>query len=260
MGDLSDRMKRHEAASQLTLTPKMPLIVRVDGRAFHALTRHCQKPFDKQLIECMAQTAVALCQEIDGAQLAYVQSDEISVLAVDYATPDSAPWFGGNVQKIVSVAASIAMVAFNRWGQENGFQLPSWAMFDARVFVLPRDEVVNYFIWRQQDWIRNSLNMLARFYFSQQEVHRLTRGQLHDKLFTEKGVNWAHLPTHLKNGTCVYKMPHVVRASTSSEADVIRAAWTIDREPPVFTRDRAYIERHVNIDLQPEDTKPQIRQ
>jgi tRNA(His) guanylyltransferase len=255
VGNLGDRMKRHEAASQLSLTPKIPLIVRVDGRAFHALTRYCKEPFDAQLIECIAQTAVVLCQKIDGAQLAYVQSDEISVLAVDYATLDSEPWFGGNVQKIVSVAASVATVAFNRWVQENGVHLPGWAMFDARVFVLPRDEVVHYFIWRQQDWIRNSLNMLARSHFSQQEVHRLTRSQLHDKLFTEKGVNWAHLPTHLKNGTCVYKVPHVVKASTGGETDVIRAAWTIDRETPVFTRDRAYIERHVNVDVQLGDLK-----
>ena len=258
MGSLDDRMKRHEAASQLTLTPKIPLIVRVDGRAFHTLTRRCKKPFDEQLVECMAQTAVALCQEIDGAQLAYVQSDEISILAVDYVTPDSEPWFGGNVQKIVSVAASRATAAFNQWAQGRSLDLPNWAMFDARVFALPRDEVINYFIWRQQDWIRNSLNMLALFYFSQPEVHRLTRSQLHDKLFIEKGVNWAHLPTHLKNGTCVYKVPFMVREPAEMAPSVIRSTWMIDRETPVFTRDRAYIERHVNIDLQPVDTEPQV--
>jgi tRNA(His) 5'-end guanylyltransferase len=251
-------MKRHEAASQLTLTPKMPLIVRVDGRAFHSLTSRCKKPFDEHLIECMAQTAVALCQEIDGTQFAYVQSDEISVLAVDYRTPDSEPWFGGNVQKIVSVAASRATVAFNQWAQEQHVELPHWAMFDARVFVLPRDEVVNYFIWRQQDWVRNSLNMVALCYFSQPEVHRLTRSQLHDKLFTEKGVNWAHLPTHLKNGTCVYKVPKVVKEPAAMAPRVIRSVWMIDRETPVFTRDRAYIERHVNVDLQPITAEPQV--
>jgi tRNA(His) guanylyltransferase len=87
-------------------------------------------------------------------------------------------------------AASIATAAFNRWVQDNGLPLPSWAMFDARVFVLPRDEAVNYFIWRQQDWIRDSLNMVARFHFSHEEVHGLMRSQLHNKLFAEKGVNW----------------------------------------------------------------------
>jgi len=99
--------------------------------------------------------------------------------------------------------------------------------------------------------------MLARFYFSQQEVHRLTRSQLHDKLFTEKGVNWAHLSTHLKNGTCVYKVSFVVRGPTETAPPVVRATWTIDREMPVFIRNRAYIERHVNIDLQPLETEPQ---
>jgi tRNA(His) 5'-end guanylyltransferase len=135
---------------------------------------------------------------------------------------------------------------------------PNWATFDARVFALPRDEVIHYFIWRQQDWIRNSLNMLALFYFSQLEVHKLTRSQLHDKLFREKGVNWAHLPTHLKNGTCVYKVPFMVREPAEMAPSVIRSTWMIDRETPVFTRDRAYIERHVNIDVQPLVTAPQI--
>jgi tRNA(His) 5'-end guanylyltransferase len=184
-----------------------------------------------------------------------VQSDEISVLAVDYVTPESEPWFGGNVQKIVSVSASIATVAFNCWAQEHGPSLPSWALFDARAFVLPRDEVINYFIWRQQDWIRNSLNMLARAYFSHEEVHRLTRSQLHEKLFTEKGVNWAHLPTQLKNGTCVYRVSHRMTAPRETVPEVARLVWTIDAQPPVFTRDRAYIERHVNIDQPPTESE-----
>jgi tRNA(His) guanylyltransferase len=248
MGALSERMKRYEAASQFVLTPRMPLIVRVDGRAFHSLTRDCQRPFDSQLIECMAYTAVRLCQEIDGAQLAYIQSDEISILVVDFTTLDSEPWFGGNLQKIVSVAASAATAAFNAWAQENDFALPSWALFDARAFVIPREDVVQYYIWRQQDWIRNSLNMLALSCFSHQEVCGLNKRQLHEKLFTEKGVNWAHLPTHLKNGTCVYKVLRAVREPSETTAAVTRTVWTIDREPPVFTQDREYIERYVSID------------
>ena len=110
MGNLHERMKSYEAVSQLTLTARMPMIIRVDGRAFHSLTQHCARPFDLKLNEAMAQTAVTLCQEIDGTQLAYVQSDEISVLAIDYQTVDSAPWFGGNVQKVTSVSASVATV------------------------------------------------------------------------------------------------------------------------------------------------------
>lgn len=125
MGDLGDRMKRYEAVSQLALTSQMPLIVRVDGRAFHSLTRDCHRPFDSKLIDCTASTAVRLCQEIDGAQLAYIQSDEISILVVDYATLDGEPWFGGNVQTVVSVAASAATVAFNAWAQENTLPLPN---------------------------------------------------------------------------------------------------------------------------------------
>lgn len=131
-------------------------------------------------------------------------------------------------------------------------------MFDARVFALPRDEVIHYFIWRQQDWIRNSLNMPALCYFSPPKVHRLTRSQRHNKLFTEKGVNCAQLPTHLKNGAYVYKVPFMVRGTTAMTPSVIRSTWMINRETPVFTRDRAYVERHVNIDVQPRATAPQV--
>jgi tRNA(His) 5'-end guanylyltransferase len=245
MKPLSERMKRYEAASQLVLTPRMPLIVRVDGRAFHSLTRQCQRPFDPQLSDCMAATAVRLCQEIDGTRLVFTQSDEVSLLVVDYTSLDTEPWFGGNLQKIVSVAASAATVAFNVRAQELSLTLPSWAMFDARAFVLPREEVVNYFIWRQQDWMRNSLTMLALSHFPHQDIYGLNKSQLHEKLFTEKGVNWAQLPTHLKNGTCVYQVSHCVRSPQEATPTVIRAVWTIDREPPVFTQERTYIERYV---------------
>lgn len=245
MKTLSERMKRYEAVSQLVLTPRMPLIVRVDGRAFHTLTRERQRPFDPQLFDCMAATAVRLCHEIDSAHLAFMQSDEISIQVVDYTSLDTEPWFGGNVQKIVSVAASAATVAFNARAQEKNLELPSWAMFDARAFVVPREDVANYFIWRQKDWSRNSLTMLALSYCSHQEVYGLHKSQLHEKLFSEYGVNWAHLPTHLKNGTCVYQVPQIVRESSETSAAVLRTVWTIDREPPVFTQDRTYIERHV---------------
>jgi tRNA(His) 5'-end guanylyltransferase len=245
MKALSERMKRYEAASRFVLTPRMPLIVRVDGRAFHSLTRQCQRPFDPQLNDCMAATAVRLCQEIDGTQLAFTQSDEISLLIVDYTSLDTEPWFGGNLQKIVSVAASAATVAFNAQAQEHSLALPSWAMFDARAFVIPREDVVNYFIWRQQDWMRNSLTMLALSHFSHEDVYGLNKSQLHEKLFTEKGVNWAQLPTHLKNGTCVSQVSRCIRSPQESARAVIREVWTIDREPPVFTQERTYIERHV---------------
>ena len=249
MSSLHERMKLYEAASQLTLTARTPMIVRVDGRAFHTLTQQCERPFDPTLNDAMAQTAVALCHEIDGAQLAYVQSDEISILAIDYFTVDSSPWFGGNVQKITSVSASAATVAFNRWAVQHEFALPSWAMFDARVFVLPKEDVGNYFVWRQQDWNRNSLNMFAQAYFPHDELRGLSKSQVHEKLFAEKGVNWAHLPTHLKNGLCVYRVPRVVASAEHSTGAVTRQVWEIDREPPVFAGQRAYIERHVYVEM-----------
>jgi tRNA(His) 5'-end guanylyltransferase len=142
----------------------------------------------------------------------------------------------------------VATVAFNRWALEHNLSFPNWAMFDARVFVLPKEDVVNYFIWRQQDWNRNSLTMFAQAYFSHEELRGLSKSQVHEKLFSEKGANWAHLPTQLKNGLCVYRVPRVVTSTTQPTIEVIRQVWEIDREPPIFAGRREYIERHVSIE------------
>lgn len=105
---LGDRMKAYEAAHRIVLPRRMPVIIRVDGKGFHRWTRHCARPFDSNLIEVMNIAAVELCEEVQGTRLAYVQSDEISLLVHGYETHESQPWFDNQLQKIVSVAAAIA--------------------------------------------------------------------------------------------------------------------------------------------------------
>ena len=105
---LGDRMKRYETATRTSLVPRMPAIVRVDGKAFHSYTRGLAKPFDVLFMRAMNDVARKLCEEIQGAQLAYVQSDEVSVLVHSYKRFASTPWFDNQVQKMVSVAAAVA--------------------------------------------------------------------------------------------------------------------------------------------------------
>jgi tRNA(His) 5'-end guanylyltransferase len=227
---LGDRMKGYEQASRTNLPRRMPVIIRVDGKAFHTWTRELKRPFDSNLEVAMNLTAFYLCKEIEGAVLAYVQSDEISVLVHNYKRLSSQPWFDNQVQKMCSVAAACASSAMT-CASDCVFGEIRRAMFDARVFVLPEAEVCNYFLWRQKDAVRNSVQMLARSLYSHAECENKNNSQLQE-MCSQKGQNWNDLPTQLRRGRCIVKntgLPH--------------NDWEIDNKIPLFNEDRTYIER-----------------
>lgn len=195
---LGNRMKKnYEDAYRISLTRRTPVIIRLDGKAFHTLTRGCDKPFDDIFNWSMQETMKRLCQEVQGVKCAYHQSDEISLLLIDTDRLDTEAWFGNNLQKIVSISASIASLAFSNAYNKQG-------MFDSRAFNIPESEIKNYFIWRQKDWERNSLQMLAQSHYSQKKLHRKNKAAMHEMLH-EKNVNWADLPPKWKNGTFMFK-------------------------------------------------------
>lgn len=234
---LGDRMKGYERASKVTLPRRLPVVVRVDGKAFHTLTRSCERPFDGNLMAAMDRTAEALCEEAQGAVFAFVQSDEISVLLHNYKRLQSEPWFDNELQKIVSVAASTAAAEFGeRWGQ---------AAFDARAFVLPEAEVANYFIWRQQDATRNSIQMATRAVYSHAQVDDKNTSEMQEMLHA-KGINWNDYPIGCKRGRAVVR-------ETYERSGVMRHRW-VTADPPIFTADRRFIEQHLATD--PEDPCP----
>ena len=115
---LGDRMKDHyENRTRYLLPRRTYTILRIDGKAFHAYTKDCERPYDSFFSEDMDFTAVTLCKQIEGTQIAYIQSDEISILLTDFADNQTQAWFDGNLQKLVSISASIATAHFNsfRW-------------------------------------------------------------------------------------------------------------------------------------------------
>ncbi len=238
---LGDRMKRYEAVSRPRLVPRLPLIIRADGKAFHTLTRDMQRPFDPEFVEHMLHVALALCREIDGAQMAYVQSDEISVLVRDDQAHDTQPWFDKELDKIVSIMAGIASA-------EMSLRLDRRAVFDARAFVLPPAEVVNYYVWRQQDATRNSVSMAAYAELgkklgvkeAQALLHGKTWGEQQEMLFAHCGINWSQYPAHLKRGACIVP-GNEERAGR--DGLITRRIWQAEREIPVFTADRFFIEK-----------------
>jgi tRNA(His) guanylyltransferase len=197
---LGDRMKAHEHATRTSLPRRTYTLIRADGRAFHSYLRGAEKPYDQQFMADMDAVAVALCREISGAVFAYVQSDEISVLATDFATPSTQPWFDGEVQKIASISAAAATAALN--ARRPG----TLAMFDSRVFTIPDPiEVGNYYIWRQRDAVRNSIAMAAQACFSHNRLHGVNTSQMQDLLWAEKGINWDAYPAGCKRGRVVVK-------------------------------------------------------
>lgn len=275
---LGDRMKGYEGVSRNFLTRRVPAIIRLDGKAFHTFTKGMEKPFDPVLTQAMQETMKYLCENIQGCVLGYTQSDEITLVLTDYATIQTDAWFGYNIQKMCSVSASMATMAFNReferiaedWLHDNG---PYWgsigvdvdvdltpyerynvyqkkmctAMFDSRVFSVPKEEVCNCLIWRQQDATRNSIEAVGQANFSHHELHKKTCNMIQEMLWSQRGINWNDFPTELKRGSCCIKRQFEETIddprNPGQKITVCRNRWIIDHEIPVFTQDREYIEK-----------------
>jgi tRNA(His) 5'-end guanylyltransferase len=235
---LGERMKLYEEVPKVKLMRKIPVILRLDGKTFHTYTRGFEKPWDKYLNTAMTQTAAFVCDNVSGAKLAYTQSDEISILITDYENIETQPWFDYQVEKIVSVAASMATAKFNEIILQDYKLDKKLAFFDCRAANYPKGEVINYFIWRQQDAERNSVQGLAQSLFSHKELQGLKNNQLQDKMFTEKGINWNECETWQKRGTCIIKENY-------EKEGAIRSRWVADMDIPIFTQDREYISRFI---------------
>ncbi len=218
---VGDRMKfNYEEAYKIRMPSRLPVILRLDGKNFHSFTRKMERPFDEKFIDTMAELAKFLCEETHTAQIAYIQSDEISILLHNYKKLDTSPYFANEVQKIASISAGLASSWFTSAYQKQ-------AVFDARVFVLPEAEVVNYFIWRQQDASRNSIAMMAQSKFSPKQLHKKNTNEMQEMMFQKDGMNWNDLPTYKKRGICIFKAND--------------GGWEIDRDIPLFTENRNYI-------------------
>lgn len=249
---LGDRMKEYEDASRFYLPRRLPLIVRLDGKSFHTYTRGLERPYCLPLIAAMDEVAKFLCSEVQNAVLAYVQSDEISLVLVDYKEIKTNSWFDSNLQKIVSVSAGLASAKMTELSASI-FGKMRLATFDARAFVLPPHDVANYLIWRQHDWNRNSLAMLAQSLYSHRELEGKGRAEQHEMCF-RKGKNWSELPSHLKDGRVIVKklVPKVVdrdidAAAMTAPWIVTRSEWCVLEPTPIFIDAKSWIEELVAI-------------
>lgn len=255
---LGDRMKdSYEKRSRQYLTRRTNTIIRLDGKNFSTYTKGLNKPFDDALIEDMQETTKYLCKNIQGCKAGYTQSDEITLLLTDYDTLKTDAWFDGNIQKITSISAAMATAKFNELrfmrsfrnetttdNLEQSAKLPQLALFDSRVFQIPeKEEVVNCFIWRQQDAETNSIQMLAQSLYSHKELHKKNTSDLQNMCF-DKGCNWNNLVTSKKRGSLILKQTYVDDENITSDVmvnimfdSVIRIKWKVVNTP-IFTKDR----------------------
>lgn len=247
---LGDRMKTYENVTRHYLTRRTPVIIRLDGCHFHTFTRGFNKPFDEVMCNSMQDTLLYLCRNIQGCIFGYTQSDEITLIICDYQKLDTAAWFDDNILKMCSVSASLATLAFNKafskytydyMGQNNNTISDSYAKayykgasFDSRVFNIPKEEVCNCLIWRQQDAIRNSIAGLGQAHFPAKQLHKKNCEMIKEMLMSEKNIDWNDTPTKFKRGSCCIRNEFW--------------EWIIDNEIPIFTEDRNYIEKRMVFD------------
>lgn len=271
--DLGVRMKTfYEQIPKTKLMRRTPVIIRIDGKAFHTFTRGFQRPFDEVLIKTMQETTKYLCENIQGCVLGYTQSDEISLVLVDYQKFETSAWFDYKIQKMCSIAASMATMAFNKFFNQNVFEFENFppkyleeneyrylvekyyesvnkgAMFDARVFNIPKEEVTNCIYWRQLDASRNSIQMVGQANFSYKELQNKSCNDIQDMLMTQKGINWNDLPIYQKRGSCVIRTEEASDPNEFGDENLVRPHWIIDTNIPIFKGEgREYIERLVMV-------------
>lgn len=266
---IGTRMKEYyEAVPKTKLMRRTPVALRIDGKSFHTFTRGFQKPFDMILMKSMQETMKYLCKNIQGCVFGYTQSDEITLILIDYQTLTTDAWFDYEVQKLCSVSASMATMAFNKFFDINvdeygaskiknwydvdinkefpdsekyalryveayTYSLANGAMFDARCFNVPKEEVCNLIYWRQLDATRNSIQMVGQAYFSHKQLEGKKCNDIQDMLIEQFNINWNNYPTICKRGTaCINK----------------DGQWVLDTEMPILKgENRDYVNQHIFV-------------
>lgn len=266
--DIGTRMKDfYEQIPKIKLMRRCPVAIRIDGKAFHTYTRNFKIPFDSIFMRAMQETMKYLCENIQGCVLGYTQSDEITLILVDYEKINSSAWFDYEVQKLCSVSASMATMRFNQVFarlvqevKEEGTEDPKYikvldkacetgAMFDSRCFNIPKEEVTNLVYWRQLDASRNSIQMVGHANFSQKQMHGKSTSDIQDMLMLEKNINWNDFPVACKRGSCCIRgQADEDPSRTDGSRTENSRGWMIDNDIPIFKGEaRGYVDRLIYI-------------
>lgn len=267
--NLDSHMSKLKNSSKTHLEKQLPVIIKLDGKAFKIFTKYLNKPFDNIIAITMQDTMTYLCEHITNCVIGYTQSDEITLVLCNYKKPTSQAWMNNSVQKICAVASSMATMAFNKFFRENVEELESetcgtcdldvinlikrynecmdnGAMFDCCAFNIPRDEVNDCFVWRQNDAIKTSIRTIAQSEFSYKRLSNKTEEQMREMLREERNIDWHEFPHYLKYGSCCLQIeePFV----NPNGENCIRHKWLVDSKIPIFAENTEYVNERINFD------------
>ena len=275
---LGDRMKEYERRNQYFLQRRIPVCIRVDMRAGHTFTKGFVRPFDEVFSNAMIRTMEYCAKNIENCVFSYCQSDEITFILIDYKKLETEAWFDYRTDKLCSIAASMATMAFNKYFiKEIETHQMEWrfgmtpqsveiqerhknyvdtlykatekgAMFDARVFNIPKEEVTNLVYWRQLDAARNSVQMVGQANFSHSQLQGKSCNDIQDMLMIQKGINWNDFPTYLKRGAACIQVETQDERIDIKDGAYPRKKWSIDLDMPMLKGDdRKYLDELIYI-------------
>ena len=250
--DIDIRMKHnYEEPYKFRLTRRTPVAIRIDGRSFHTFTKNFQKPFDDIFRNSMKETMKYLCENIQGCVFGYTQSDEITLILVDYDTLEASAFFDYEIQKLASITASMATMRFNQSFSEDieNFRLSitdekdeklyniykdslsKGGMFDSRCFNIPIEEVCNLIYSRQIDAIRNSIQQVGYSFFDAKRLDNKANKIIKSMLIIEKNIIWENYPIEYQRGSACIRT---------------EKGWIVDTNMPILKGEaREYVERYI---------------
>lgn len=241
---LGERMKMYENSYRTHLPENLPIIIRLDGAHFHTFTKDLVKPFDEKLMESFAETCKYLAEKINGVKYVYHQSDEISLLIRNDDNVNTQAWFKNNLQKLVSISASLATAKFNEEIRKH-YPEKELATFDSRVFILPEREVHNYFVWRQNDCMRNAVSMVAQSLFSQRELANVKKEGMIEKMLNEKDVNFYEEFSIIKQRGSSFEKEQKEIFMDSLQEPVLRSQWVQNKEMPILSETKDILKKYL---------------
>jgi tRNA(His) 5'-end guanylyltransferase len=279
--NFGNRIKGYEATSDFTLTSRLPVILRLDGNSFSKFTKqqHFKKPFDDTFSNAMWETAKAVLKYCSGSQVAYIQSDEITVLLRNDLSLDTSPFLANRINKICSLVASTASVTFCNYLNKQRVEVNESdegvsyvetnfidAVFDLRAFVVPPNEVNNVFLWRQQDAFKNCVSAVAWYGLGEKHGKKTTQkildgmntNQRQEAIFKELNINMNDYPTKYKRGVCIFRenyeapIESIIGIEKATELNklgekVTRSHFVVDQNIPLFNQDPSYINKYLSL-------------
>jgi tRNA(His) guanylyltransferase len=225
------KFKGLEKDSFRYLPEKTYAVIRFDGKNFSTFTKRFEKPYDLNFMGVMDEVTRKMAATIPGAIAGYTQSDEISIVFSDLAGENSQMWFGGRVDKMLSIGAATVTALFMQALKFDGVgQIP---VFDARVHTLADvDEVDEYVRWRRFDAQKNAVTMAANVLHSHKSLMSVSSK---DRLRLLEGTPYEKLPEGFFNGRVAFKetfeqdaaqaVPAGVRRPADAPTTVTRSRW-----------------------------------